>query len=243
MLKNIYSEILLIKIDELYKKLNNIFDELMLNKNINLNRKTILRKDIIKISKKYKEYITNYTKISISEFNKEKRRDFIEIIIIIMLFILSFTIVFINPLVSLLVLMIPMIYSIKNIKNIPKQMSERKKITNIICKKTDEFLILLENCNVRLSLNISIEKNNENDNSYDFINNIDIANEVIIKYLNEGILEEIDELTKVIIIKILQSDLKTDSNNLIELLNLAKSTIEEQNLVKGESLKKNEKYR
>jgi len=243
MLKNIYSEILLIKIDELYKKLNNIFDELMLNKNINLNRKTILRKDIIKISKKYKEYITNYTKISISEFNKEKRIDFIEIIIIIMLFILSFTIVFINPLVSLLVLMIPMIYSIKNIKNIPKQMSERKKITNIICKKTDEFLILLENCNVRLSLNISIEKNNENDNSYDFINNIDIANEVIIKYLYEGILEEIDELTKVIIIKILQSDLKTDSNNLIELLNLAKSTIEEQNLVKGESLKKNEKYR
>lgn len=95
----------------------------------------------------------------------------------------------------------------------------------------------MDNIDRRLSLDIAINKETDGELT---TKNIDLANDVILEYLETGSLKEIDNDTKIYVIKLLQSDLKTDEINIHELLRLAKDKVDKESKEKGIKLVKGE---
>ena len=107
-----------------------------------------------------------------------------------------------------------------------------------IIKLTDSLNILTSNITRRLSiendLNVGKDKN---------ITEVDLANEIILKYLEDKELLDMSDNIKDCVIKLLQSDLKTNNSDIEELLDIAyeknkKETINEKKLVLGDSNEK-----
>jgi len=89
------------------------------------------------------------------------------------------------------------------------------------------------NCSTRLSLDFDLttsEYSNE-----DFLD-IELASDIIINYINNKEIKVETEEVKTFIIKMLQQDLKSDSTDLIELLNLAREKNNEETLIKQKNL-------
>ena len=95
----------------------------------------------------------------------------------------------------------------------------------------------MDNIDRRLSLDIAINKETNGELA---TKNIDLANDIILEYLETGSLKEIDNDTKIYVIKLLQSDLKTDEINIHELLRLAKDKVDKESKEKGIKLVKGE---
>ena len=106
-----------------------------------------------------------------------------------------------------------------------------------VVAKLDQVSRLMDNIDRRLSLDIAINKETDGELA---TKNIDLANDIILEYLESGSLKEIDNDTKIYVIKLLQSDLKTDEINIHELLRLAKDKVDKESKEKGIKLVKGE---
>ena len=115
----------------------------------------------------------------------------------------------------------------------PKRLKEIEINYDKLIEKIQKVNIIMYNCSTRLSLDFDLttsEYSNE-----DFLD-IELASDIIINYINNKEIKVETEEVKTFIIKMLQQDLKSDSTDLIELLNLEREKNNEETLIKQKNL-------
>lgn len=221
------SKELLEKFNEIEKELTPIFYEL-LNSNISLEKKSLLRKKTLLLLKKgYQAIIIteeNKTNIKSDEKVKIDPEKLLNIGLLVRLG--GALILFFAPMVSFVI----------QIVGIGIEHYARSKNTDVdlysedLIKRANELTILYGNCIRRLGIEIENVYVEDNDKKID---NMDLANEVILEYINTGNYKETNKEVEELVIKILKYDLKNNSVDIKELLELAKIKIEKENLKEG----------
>ena len=224
--------------NEADKDLSSIWNILSSNNNLSIKMRSIYRRKVLCILKKLSIKLTNANEKSKQELINTKKNAKRNLYFIIGLLIVTFIILCFNPVASLIPLFISLNISLKLFKNASNdEISITNNIGEII-KLTDSLNILTSNITRRLSiendLNVGKDKN---------ITEVDLANEIILKYLEDKELLDMSDNIKDCVIKLLQSDLKTNNSNIEELLDIAyeknkKETINEKKLVLGDSNEK-----
>ena len=224
--------------NEADKDLSSIWNILSSDNNLSIKMRSIYRRKVLCILKKLSIKLTNANEKSKQELINTKKNANRNLYFIIGLLIVTFNILCFNPVASLIPLFISLNISLKLFKNAS---NDEITITNNIgkiIKLTDSLNILTSNITRRLSiendLNVGKDKN---------ITEVDLANEIIIKYLEDKELLDMSDNIKDCVIKLLQSDLKTNNSDIEELLDIAheknkKETINEKKLVLGDSNEK-----
>lgn len=224
--------------NEADKDLSSIWNILSSDNNLSIKMRSIYRRKVLCILKKLSIKLTNANEKSKYELINTKKNAKRNLYFIIGLLIITFIILCFNPVASLIPLFISLNISLKLFKNAS---NDEITITNNIgeiIKLTDSLNILTSNITRRLSiendLNVGKDKN---------ITEVDLANEIIIKYLEDKELLDMSDNIKDCVIKLLQSDLKTNNSDIEELLDIAyeknkKETINEKKLVLGDSNEK-----
>ena len=224
--------------NEADKDLSSIWNILSSDNNLSIKMRSIYRRKVLCILKKLSIKLTNANEKSKQELINTKKNAKRNLYFIIGLLIVTFIILCFNPVSSLIPLFISLNISLKLFKNAS---NDEITITNNIgeiIKLTDSLNILTSNITRRLSiendLNVGKDKN---------ITEVDLANEIIIKYLEDKELLDMSDNIKDCVIKLLQSDLKTNNSDIEELLDIAyeknkKETINEKKLVLGDSNEK-----
>lgn len=224
--------------NEADKDLSSIWNILSSDNNLSIKMRSIYRRKVLCILKKLSIKLTNANEKSKQELINTKKNAKRNLYFIIGLLIVTFIILCFNPVASLIPLFISLNISLKLFKNAS---NDEITITNNIgeiIKLTDSLNILTSNITRRLSiendLNVGKDKN---------ITEVDLANEIIIKYLEDKELLDMSDNIKDCVIKLLQSDLKTNNSDIEELLDIAyeknkKETINEKKLVLGDSNEK-----
>lgn len=224
--------------NEADKDLSSIWNILSSNNNLSIKMRSIYRRKVLCILKKLSIKLTNANEKSKQELINTKKNAKRNLYFIIGLLIVTFIILCFNPVASLIPLFISLNISLKLFKNASNdEISITNNIGEII-KLTDSLNILTSNITRRLSiendLNVGKDKN---------ITEVDLANEIILKYLEDKELLDMSDNIKDCVIKLLQSDLKTNNSDIEELLDIAyeknkKETINEKKLVLGDSNEK-----
>lgn len=224
--------------NEADKDLSSIWNILSSDNNLSIKMRSIYRRKVLCILKKLSIKLTNANEKSKQELINTKKNAKRNLYFIIGLLIVTFIILCFNPVASLIPLFISLNISLKLFKNASNdEISITNNIGEII-KLTDSLNILTSNITRRLSiendLNVGKDKN---------IIEVDLANEIIIKYLEDKELLDMSDNIKDCVIKLLQSDLKTNNSDIEELLDIAyeknkKETINEKKLVLGDSNEK-----
>lgn len=224
--------------NEADKDLSSIWNILSSDNNLSIKMRSIYRRKVLCILKKLSIKLTNANEKSKQELINTKKNAKRNLYFIIGLLIVTFITLCFNPVASLIPLFISLNISLKLFKNAS---NDEITITNNIgeiIKLTDSLNILTSNITRRLSiendLNVGKDKN---------ITEVDLANEIILKYLEDKELLDMSDNIKDCVIKLLQSDLKTNNSNIEELLDIAyeknkKETINEKKLVLGDSNEK-----
>ena len=224
--------------NEADKDLSSIWNILSSDNNLSIKMRSIYRRKVLCILKKLSIKLTNANEKSKQELINTKKNAKRNLYFIIGLLIVTFITLCFNPVASLIPLFISLNISLKLFKNAS---NDEITITNNIgeiIKLTDSLNILTSNITRRLSiendLNVGKDKN---------IIEVDLANEIIIKYLEDKELLDMSDNIKDCVIKLLQSDLKTNNSDIEELLDIAyeknkKETINEKKLVLGDSNEK-----
>ena len=224
--------------NEADKDLSSIWNILSSDNNLSIKMRSIYRRKVLCILKKLSIKLTNANEKSKQELINTKKNAKRNLYFIIGLLIVTFITLCFNPVASLIPLFISLNISLKLFKNAS---NDEITITNNIgeiIKLTDSLNILTSNITRRLSiendLNVGKDKN---------ITEVDLANEIIIKYLEDKELLDMSDNIKDCVIKLLQSDLKTNNSDIEELLDIAyeknkKETINEKKLVLGDSNEK-----
>lgn len=224
--------------NEADKDLSSIWNILSSDNNLSIKMRSIYRRKVLCILKKLSIKLTNANEKSKQELINTKKNAKRNLYFIIGLIIVTFITLCFNPVASLIPLFISLNISLKLFKNAS---NDEITITNNIgeiIKLTDSLNILTSNITRRLSiendLNVGKDKN---------ITEVDLANEIIIKYLEDKELLDMSDNIKDCVIKLLQSDLKTNNSNIEELLDIAyeknkKENINEKKLVLGDSNEK-----
>ena len=224
--------------NEADKDLSSIWNILSSDNNLSIKMRSIYRRKVLCILKKLSIKLTNANEKSKQELINTKKNAKRNLYFIIGLLIVTFITLCFNPVASLIPLFISLNISLKLFKNAS---NDEIAITNNIgeiIKLTDSLNILTSNITRRLSiendLNVGKDKN---------ITEVDLANEIIIKYLEDKELLDMSDNIKDCVIKLLQSDLKTNNSDIEELLDIAyeknkKETINEKKLVLGDSNEK-----
>lgn len=224
--------------NEADKDLSSIWNILSSDNNLSIKMRSIYRRKVLCILKKLSIKLTNANEKSKQELINTKKNAKRNLYFIIGLIIVTFITLCFNPVASLIPLFISLNISLKLFKNAS---NDEIAITNNIgeiIKLTDSLNILTSNITRRLSiendLNVGKDKN---------IIEVDLANEIIIKYLEDKELLDMSDNIKDCVIKLLQSDLKTNNSNIEELLDIAyeknkKENINEKKLVLGDSNEK-----
>ena len=218
--------------------LSSIWNILSSDNNLSIKMRSIYRRKVLCILKKLSIKLTNANEKSKQELINTKKNAKRNLYFIIGLLIVTFIILCFNPVASLIPLFISLNISLKLFKNASNdEISITNNIGEII-KLTDSLNILTSNITRRLSiendLNVGKDKN---------ITEVDLANEIILKYLEDKELLDMSDNIKDCVIKLLQSDLKTNNSDIEELLDIAyekkkKETINEKKLVLGDSNEK-----
>ena len=224
--------------NEADKDLSSIWNILSSDNNLSIKMRSIYRRKVLCILKKLSIKLTNANEKSKQELINTKKNAKRNLYFIIGLLIVTFIILCFNPVASLIPLFISLNISLKLFKNASNdEISITNNIGEII-KLTDSLNILTSNITRRLSiendLNVGKDKN---------ITEVDLANEIILKYLEDKELLDMSDNIKDCVIKLLQSDLKTNNSDIEELLDIAyeknkKETINEKKLVLGDSNEK-----
>ena len=224
--------------NEADKDLSSIWNILSSDNNLSIKMRSIYRRKVLCILKKLSIKLTNANEKSKQELINTKKNAKRNLYFIIGLLIVTFITLCFNPVASLIPLFISLNISLKLFKNASNdEISITNNIGEII-KLTDSLNILTSNITRRLSiendLNVGKDKN---------ITEVDLANEIIIKYLEDKELLDMSDNIKDCVIKLLQSDLKTNNSDIEELLDIAyeknkKETINEKKLVLGDSNEK-----
>jgi len=229
LLENLYKNL-----DNTYNKFSHLFDELMSMEKVTYNKKSILRKEMIEVCKDLYIYLSSDLEKVITKINnKNNRRKSLGIatLLNILLKILGLSFLFINPLITILVNLFSL--SIDMYLFNPKRLKEIEINYDKLIEKIQKVNIIMYNCSTRLSLDFDLttsEYSNE-----DFLD-IELASDIIINYINNKEIKVETEEVKTFIIKMLQQDLKSDSTDLIELLNLAREKNNEETLIKQKNL-------
>lgn len=224
--------------NEADKDLSSIWNILSSDNNLSIKMRSIYRRKVLCILKNLSIKLTNANEKSKQELINTKKNAKRNLYFIIGLLIVTFITLCFNPVASLIPLFISLNISLKLFKNAS---NDEITITNNIgeiIKLTDSLNILTSNITRRLSiendLNVGKDKN---------ITEVDLANEIIIKYLEDKELLDMSDNIKDCVIKLLQNDLKTNNSDIEELLDIAyeknkKETINEKKLVLGDSNEK-----
>jgi len=235
---NIYNE------EDLFVKVENefsaIFNEIIDSKELSTYRALYLKNKLEFIVDEISEYIQE-----INKYNAKLRklRKIINNAILIIT-LLSFMLIFLNPYIPAVVNLIGLLarikikkYYLNNIKGKPVE------------TKGNDLLILLQNCVTFLERK---SRNREERMTKEFLLtpsktlDVMVANEILQEYLQlEDVSEFIttlnlmDESLKICLVEILQEDLSVTNDNLEELLNMARENISRENLTKELKLCRN----
>lgn len=231
------SEEILETLNSVDKELSEIFYELMGN-NISLKKRMLLREKTLllirkaydslsvgadKTEKELKDYDTEYAK------SKKISNISFAIRMIGLLFL------FIKPLVSLTLQLIAIGMQHHAIKIMSNFEEPRVDLSKEVVAKGNSLSILIGNCARRLSLDVEVCSDKEDEELFD---KMDIANNIIAEYVKSNTLpDEIDEITKEILVKMLKKDLKVESNDIKYLLDEASKKIKEEELMSNISKK------
>ena len=218
------------------KELTTIFNEVM-SGNLSLKRKVELRKDALRISLNLFKVLRECLVMGKKELKKEKFTNGIDVFVAMGLTISALVAFVFNPLISLVLLAFAMIKCVTKMNSLKTKLDSSKDDLEQVVAKLDQVSRLMDNIDRRLSLDIAINKETNGELA---TKNIDLANDIILEYLETGNLKEIDNDTKIYVIKLLQSDLKTDEINIHELLRLAKDKVDKESKEKGIKLVKGE---
>ena len=95
-----------------------------------------------------------------------------------------------------------------------------------VVEKGNSLSILIGNCTRRLSLDVEVYSDKEDK---ELFNKMDDANNIINEYVKTNVIpQEVDEITKEILVKMLKKDLKIDSDDMNYLLEEASKKIKEE---------------
>lgn len=210
------------------KELTEVFYELM-SGNISLKKRMLLRdKTLLLIRKAYESLIFGVDKTEkdlkdIEEIEeKSKKMAFIALIIRFIGILLLFK----NPYLSLTAQFVGIGMNHYASKKLHEARDREPDYSVELVNKANSLNILIGNCSRRLSLDVDIYTEKESDELFD---KMDIANNIINEYVKSNVIpQEIDDITKEILIKMLQKDLKIDSNNMNYLLEEASKKIKEE---------------
>lgn len=234
-------EIYCSSLEETEKKLTKIFNEVM-SGNIPLKRKVELRKESLRISIGLLKTLRECLALGKKELKRDKITNSLEVAITLLLTISSMVAFFFNPLISLVLIIFAMIKSLTKMNSLKNQIDSSKEVTKEVLAKFDQVSVLMDNIDRRLSLDIKINKDTDGEVA---TKQIDLANDVILEYLDTGNIKEVDNDIKLYIIKLLQSDLKDEENisqvgSLEELLKIAKDKVDRETKEQGIKLVKGE---
>lgn len=231
------SEEILETLNSVDKELSEIFYELMGN-NISLKKRMLLReKTLLLIRKVYESLSTgaDKTEKELEDYDLEyaKSKKISNISFIIRMIGLLF--LFIKPFISLTLQLIAIGMQHHAIKKMSDFNEPKVDLSKAILEKGNALSILIGNCSRRLSLDVEVCSDKEDE---ELFNIMDDANNIITEYVKTNILpENIDEITKEILVKMLKKDLKVENDDFKYLLNEASKKIKEEELKENISKK------
>lgn len=231
------TEEILESLNSVDKELTEIFYELMDN-NISLKKRMLLReKTLVLVRKVYDSLMVELDKTEqeLEDYNTEydKSKKIANISFVIRMIGLLF--LFIKPLLSLTLQLIAIGMHHHAIKKMSNFEEPKEDLAKEIVNKANSLNILIGNCARRLSLDVEVCTDKEDEELFD---RMDIANNIIQEYVKTNMLSEnIDEITKEILVKMLKKDLKIESNDIKYLLDEASKKIKEETLKENISKK------
>lgn len=231
------SEEILETLNSVDKELSEIFYELMGN-NISLKKRMLLReKTLLLIRKAYESLSMGADKtekeledydICYSKYKKISNISF-AIRMIGLLFL------FVKPFISLTLQLIAIFMQHHAIKKMNDFNEPKVDLSKEVVEKGNSLSILIGNCSRRLSLDVEVYSDKQDE---DLFNKMDEANSIINEYVKTNILpENIDEITKEILVKMLKKDLKIESDDIKYLLDAARNKIKDEELKENISKK------
>ena len=94
---------------------------------------------------------------------------------------------------------------------------------------------MIGNCTRRLSLDVEVYSDKEDE---ELFNKMDDANNIINEYVKTNVMpQQVDEITKEILVKMLKKDLKIENDNIKYLLDAARNKIKEEEIKENISKK------
>lgn len=198
------------EINKTYNTISNIYDEVMIKK-APLYKWGLYLQKIKSSSEIMKNKKDEFYKLLNIHLKEEKYKSFIILLAFFILFIVSSF----NIGVSLL-LMVYSLYDFIKFKNF-------KRDYNNLIKYEKETLpkIEIQANNITSYIKRELEKINDKKEKND-LGDIGLANYLIVEYIGKGVLPDIPDNIKNIMIKILQDDLNTTETDIINLLASAK---------------------
>lgn len=231
------SEEILETLNSVDKELSEVFYELMGN-NISLKKRMLLReKTILLIRKVYESLSTGVNKtekeledydICYSKYKKLSNISFV-IRIIGMLFL------FLKPYLSLTLQLIAIFMQHHAVKKMSNFNEPKVDLSKEVVEKGNSLSILIGNCTRRLSLDVEVYSDKEDE---ELFNKMDDANNIINEYVKTNVMpQQVDEITKEILVKMLKKDLKIENDNIEYLLDAARNKIKEEEIKENISKK------
>lgn len=231
------SEEVLETLNSVDKELSEIFYELMGN-NVSLKKRMLLREKTLLLIRKAYESLSmgaDKTEKEIEDYDVcySKYKKLSNISFAIRMIGLLF--LFVKPFISLTLQLIAIFMQHHAVKNMSKFNEPKVDLSKEVVEKGNSLSILIGNCSRRLSLDIEVYSDKEDE---ELFNKMDDANKIITEYVKTNVMpESIDEITKEILVKMLKKDLKIESDDIKHLLDAARNKIKEEELKENISKK------
>lgn len=227
-------DICLKELKNINNELTKVFNEVM-SSNIPYKKRILLREKTILLLKKQHDLLVDSGKLSKKELKEEYVINILDVALTLGLTIGSFVIIFFNILLVIPLLGVGMLQSQIKLKSLKGKIDDSGIKIDDYIKETNQLGIMFDNVSRRLSLDLSVKKNNDLSEELD---DIDLANNLIVEYLNTGIIKEASDSVRMYVIKLLQSDLKIQECDFYKLLSLAKEKVLVESKEIGVTLKK-----
>ena len=227
-------EVCVEELKNINNELTKVFNEVMSN-NISYNKRILLREKTILLLKKQHDLLVDSSKLGKKELREEVIINILDMAVALGLTFGGIIVIFFN-----ILLVIP-IFGLGILQSQIKLSSLKGKIDNSggriddYIEETNQLGIMFDNVSRRLSLDISVNKSADLSKE---LEDIDLANDVIVEYINTGIIKDTNDKVRMYIIKILQSDLKSQECDFYKLLSLAKEKVVNETKEIGVALKK-----
>jgi len=174
-------------LEEIEKELIVIWDELLDNKNISVEKRSQYRKTIISLMDNLENVIKESTYECTSDIVSSRKNMKKYFILTQLVNLIAISLLFINPYIGLIVMLINTFKSYKFKTNFIEENDKKTEKYEEIAQKANELLILTGNCCRRLNLEFKIDEEHNKTNPKD---EIQLANNIILEYIKTGTIKE-----------------------------------------------------